>query len=223
MLNPEQLARRLTRRLWATGDREDIAQIVRLALWQAEQTFDPARGLVFDAYARRCARNAVVDARRAACGRSGRRPRFVAEVEIATVDREPDETPALAARLALLDDRHRLVVERRLADEPMAGIARELGVSVSRVDQMQRAARRAMRLGISQRKAPPGPAAPTPAPPPAPEIRPLEDVERDAITAALRATGGHVVAAARGLRIGRMTLYRRLRRWRIDPAEFAPR
>lgn len=223
MLDAEQLARRLARRHWATGDREDIAQIVRLALWQAEQTFDPARGLLLDAYARRCARNAVVDARRAACGRDGRRPQFVAEIELETVDHEPDETPAIAERLALLDDRHRLVVERRLAAVPLADIARELGVTVSRVGQMQRAAWRAMRRRISQRKTPAAPAPLAPEPRPTPRIRPLEDVEREAIEAALRATGGHVVAAAQGLRIGRMTLYRRLRRWRIDPAEFAPR
>ena len=43
------------------------------------------------------------------------------------------------------------------------------------------------------------------------EVRPLEDVERDAILAALRATGGDKIEAAKLLKVGKSTLYRRVK------------
>ena len=54
---------------------------------------------------------------------------------------------------------------------------------------------------------------------PAPEVsrsdraRTLEDVERDAIRAALAAHGGNVVQAADALGLSRSALYRRLERY----------
>jgi DNA-binding NtrC family response regulator len=45
-------------------------------------------------------------------------------------------------------------------------------------------------------------------------VRPLAEVERDYVLAALAANGGHQTRTARDLRIGTATLYRKLKRWR---------
>ncbi|MCM2335139.1 MAG: sigma-54 dependent transcriptional regulator, partial [Anaeromyxobacteraceae bacterium] len=51
-------------------------------------------------------------------------------------------------------------------------------------------------------------------PAPAPGVRPLEEVEREAILAALQANGGHQGRTAAALRIGTATLHRKLKLWR---------
>ncbi|MFO0559009.1 MAG: sigma 54-interacting transcriptional regulator [Polyangiales bacterium] len=50
-------------------------------------------------------------------------------------------------------------------------------------------------------------------------IRTLAEVERDAITDALRACQGNVAAAARALGISKVTLYARLKEYGVDPGE----
>ncbi len=52
--------------------------------------------------------------------------------------------------------------------------------------------------------------------PAAPGVRPLEEVEREAILAALRSHGGHQGLTAAALRIGTATLHRKLKRWREE-------
>ena len=47
------------------------------------------------------------------------------------------------------------------------------------------------------------------------EVRPLEEVERDVILAALKATDGDKIEAARLLRIGKSTLFRRIRDYEV--------
>jgi len=48
------------------------------------------------------------------------------------------------------------------------------------------------------------------------EIRPFEDIERDVLEGAIEMADGNVTLAARRLRIGRATLYRRLQAWKDD-------
>jgi DNA-binding NtrC family response regulator len=48
-------------------------------------------------------------------------------------------------------------------------------------------------------------------------VRPLADVERDYVLAALRAMGGNRANAARALGIGAATLYRKLRDYAAEP------
>jgi two-component system response regulator HydG len=51
------------------------------------------------------------------------------------------------------------------------------------------------------------------------EILPLEEMERRAILRTLRETGGDKLAAARILGIGKTTLYRKLKQYRMEPVE----
>jgi DNA-binding NtrC family response regulator len=51
------------------------------------------------------------------------------------------------------------------------------------------------------------------------EMLPLEELERRAILSALRQTGGDKQAAARALGIGKTTLYRKLKQYRIERAD----
>ena len=44
-------------------------------------------------------------------------------------------------------------------------------------------------------------------------MRPLEDVEKEYILAALELNGGNQTRTAKQLRIGSATLYRKLKRW----------
>lgn len=53
-------------------------------------------------------------------------------------------------------------------------------------------------------------------PPATDEMVPLEELERRAILSALRQTGGDKQAAARALRIGKTTLYRKLKQYQIE-------
>jgi DNA-binding NtrC family response regulator len=54
-----------------------------------------------------------------------------------------------------------------------------------------------------------------------PEISPLEEVERRAILKALRATGGDRLRAAKLLGIGKTTIYRKLKEYRISEKDLA--
>jgi transcriptional regulator of acetoin/glycerol metabolism len=54
-----------------------------------------------------------------------------------------------------------------------------------------------------------------------PRLSPLELPEREAMVRALVRSGGRVDAAARSLGLSRATLYRRIRRYRIDLAAYA--
>lgn len=49
------------------------------------------------------------------------------------------------------------------------------------------------------------------------EILPLEEVEKQALTRAVSLRNGDVPAAAKALRIGKTTLYRRLKHWGYSP------
>ena len=49
------------------------------------------------------------------------------------------------------------------------------------------------------------------------EILPLEEVEKQALTRAVSLCDGDVPAAAKALRIGKTTLYRRLKHWGYSP------
>jgi two-component system response regulator HydG len=51
------------------------------------------------------------------------------------------------------------------------------------------------------------------------ELLPLEELERRAIVRTLRETGGDKLAAARMLGIGKTTLYRKLKQYRMEPPE----
>jgi transcriptional regulator of acetoin/glycerol metabolism len=53
----------------------------------------------------------------------------------------------------------------------------------------------------------------------APELGTLDDIERQAIMATLRATGGDRTACARILGIDKSTLYRKLKRYNFVPAD----
>lgn len=55
--------------------------------------------------------------------------------------------------------------------------------------------------------------------PPTDELLPLEELERRAILRTLRETGGDKLAAARLLGIGKTTLYRKLKQYRVGPSE----
>jgi DNA-binding NtrC family response regulator/predicted hydrocarbon binding protein len=62
-----------------------------------------------------------------------------------------------------------------------------------------------------------------PAPPPGATVRPLADVERDYIVAALDRNGGHQGRTAEQLGIGTATLYRKLRDWGLTRPRRPPR
>ena len=47
-------------------------------------------------------------------------------------------------------------------------------------------------------------------------VRPLQDVERDAVDYALRAYGGNVSKAARALQVNPSTLYRKIQVWTTE-------
>ena len=51
------------------------------------------------------------------------------------------------------------------------------------------------------------------------ELLPLEELERRAVLRTLRETGGDKLAAARMLGIGKTTLYRKLKQYRVEPSE----
>jgi DNA-binding NtrC family response regulator len=54
-----------------------------------------------------------------------------------------------------------------------------------------------------------------------PEISPLQEIERRAILKALRATGGDRLRAAKLLGIGKTTIYRKLKEYRLEDADLA--
>ena len=62
----EQLCERIAHRYYAPGlEHQDLAQAARIAVWRAQQTFDPSRG-EWEAFARLAAERAIVSAVRAA-------------------------------------------------------------------------------------------------------------------------------------------------------------
>jgi DNA-binding NtrC family response regulator len=86
------------------------------------------------------------------------------------------------------------------------------------VRELENALERAVALAQSDRigveDLPPEVGSSAPAVPAAGEIRTLEEVERDYIAAALRASGGNRAKAAEKLGIGAATLYRKLKQER---------
>ena len=86
------------------------------------------------------------------------------------------------------------------------------------VRELENALERAVALMQSERigidDLPPEVGSSAPAIPAAGEVRPLEEVERDYIAAALRASGGNRAKAAERLGIGAATLYRKLKKER---------
>jgi DNA-binding NtrC family response regulator len=86
------------------------------------------------------------------------------------------------------------------------------------VRELENALERAVALMQSERigidDLPPEVGSSAPAIPAAGEVRPLEEVERDYIAAALRASGGNRAKAAEKLGIGAATLYRKLKQER---------
>jgi len=56
-------------------------------------------------------------------------------------------------------------------------------------------------------------AVPTAGPAPIPAVRPLADVEREAIEHAMRVFGGNITHAARALCVNPSTIYRRMAIW----------
>jgi DNA-binding NtrC family response regulator len=86
------------------------------------------------------------------------------------------------------------------------------------VRELENALERAVALAQSDRigvdDLPPEVGSSAPVIPAAGEVRPLEEVERDYIAAALRASGGNRAKAAEKLGIGAATLYRKLKKER---------
>lgn len=89
---------------------------------------------------------------------------------------------------------------------------------VVRIDDLPRALRTA-RQGFESGRfavAPVARTTPPPSPAPAQGIRPLAEVERDAILEAVARTDGNLSRACRALGIGRTTLYRKLEQYRAE-------
>jgi transcriptional regulator of acetoin/glycerol metabolism len=91
-------------------------------------------------------------------------------------------------------------------------VAMVFGESTSRADNWP-SWRGTEHNGISKEKSPPIDWDDAPSPEPSPSVKTIDDMERQAIVNALRATKGNVREAAQQLGIGQATVYRRLKRF----------
>ena len=131
-----------------------------------------------------------------------------------------DEVARCRRLVAALPPRLRRVAEMRLDGAGHRQIATELKCSVDRVWQLWTQVkanlaapkpRKPTKLELDERRKAARIAA----------VRPLAVIEREAIEAALRATCGDVRHAARLLKIGRATVYRKLEIWGVSPSAYA--
>jgi RNA polymerase sigma factor (sigma-70 family) len=144
-VNPERTIDAVLRRCGISkrdNDREDFEQVGRVAAWRALNTHDLSRGRTLESWTYVQVRNAVIDEIRTLRGRFNSRPTLWPwlDDEHTVEDPDPvfDEIEMLRERITKLPDRHRDIILRRLANEPIADISQSWGITDTRVWQLQR-------------------------------------------------------------------------------------
>jgi RNA polymerase sigma factor (sigma-70 family) len=119
--------------------RDALHSVGLVALTEAAGAFDPERDGAFDGYAAALVRSALLDVVIASQDREARDRRPVEPAVPSTEPADDDERlVSLRAAVGELSERHRRVVGRYfLDDEPVAGIASELGVAEAQVVQLR--------------------------------------------------------------------------------------
>jgi RNA polymerase sigma factor (sigma-70 family) len=118
--------------------RDELHSAGLVALTEAARAFDPERDGAFEVYATALIRSALLDVVIASQDREARDRLPVEPAAPATEPAVDERLVSLRAAVGELSERHRRVVGRYFLDnEPVAGIASELGVAEAQVVQLR--------------------------------------------------------------------------------------